>query len=126
MIRVGVAAGVLAAVALAGAAWAEDEKSDEENASLWQKFSACSAAYQVNAKVKDPARTPDKAKSMAALGRDYETAAMAEFRRERRGSVSAAREGVRDLVAANVRSFSKKERTEVEGFIEACPQIEAK
>jgi hypothetical protein len=36
--------------------------------------------------------------------------------------VSAARQEVRDLVAANIRSFSRKPREDVEGFIEACPQ----
>ena len=123
--RLARAAGIAAAVALAGAgASAKDEEGDDKSAE-WQKLSACAAAYRVNAKGKDPSRAADMAKSMAGVADDYENAANRSRRQERGGGVSGARQAVRDLVSANMRTFAGKPRADVEAFIEACPQIEA-
>lgn len=119
--RLTLGAGIAAALTMTGA---EALAKDQEVAD-WQKFSACAAAYRANAKVKDPGRAADMAQSMAGVADDYEAAANRSYRHERGGGVSGARQAVRELVSAHIRSFSRKPREEVEAFIEACPQIEA-
>ena len=80
----------------------------------WKAFAECAAAYEANARIKDPERSAQMAASMQDVADDYRGAAIG-LRKPRND------EAVKAYIATRVPFYAAKPRKAVEAFIDKCP-----
>ncbi|HEY2358722.1 MAG TPA: hypothetical protein VGH86_14815 [Phenylobacterium sp.] len=90
----------------------------------WMVLADCAAAYRANAQISDPGRPASMTTMVSEVADDYAKAAALAYRK--RTKAPAAREG--DVVQARIgqrtSEFRRQPRTDVEHFIDACPQVD--
>ena len=88
----------------------------------WRIYADCSAAYSVNADIKDPDRTPSMTTQVTELSNEYADAALMRYRQQGQAAPRAAIAAVRARVRSRTRHYAGQTRGAVERVIDACPQ----
>jgi hypothetical protein len=88
----------------------------------WQTLARCAAAYRANAQIPDPSRPHGMKMQMSDVSKDYEAAAEAAFQRTRNVSASRSHDAVFAYVTKRTEAFAKQSRTQIEHFMDSCPQ----
>ena len=90
-------------------------------APAWTTLADCSAAYEVNAAIKDPTRSPTMAGDMAAVAADYHKAAVRSLSLAK--PIIQAESAVTSRIVDTKPRFAGMTRTRLDQVINACPQI---
>lgn len=88
----------------------------------WQTLARCAAAYRANAQIIDLSRPHGMKMQMSDVAKDYETAAEAAFQRTRNVSAPRSHDAVFAYVTKRTEAFAKQSRTQIEHFMDSCPQ----
>ncbi len=89
----------------------------------WEPLADCAAAYRANSQIPDPNRAPSMKASVADEADEYAAAAVRRLRQQTKVSEGKAGRSVHAYVAKRVPEFARQPRSDVEHFIEACPQV---
>jgi hypothetical protein len=85
----------------------------------WMVLADCAAAYRANAKIVDPERAASMTAQISETGDDYAKAALKAY-----PAAGKAKAAVEARVSRRMAAFARQPRTDVERFIDACPQLE--
>lgn len=89
----------------------------------WEALADCAAAYRANAQIPDPNRAPSMRASISDEANEYATAAVERLRGQTKVSADKAGRSVQARVTKRAADFGRQPRSDVEHFIEACPQV---
>ena len=89
----------------------------------WQPLADCAAAYRANAGIEDPDRPSSMTAMISDEAGDYLKAAQKAYRGK--GGHAGAKAAVEAQVASRAPGFGKMSRSDLDKFIDACPQLEA-
>ena len=89
----------------------------------WRALADCAAAYRANAAIRDPDRPSSMTTMITDQAGDYVKAAEKAYRGK--GGHAGAKAAIEAQVATRAPSFGKMSRSELDKFIDTCPQLEA-
>jgi len=111
-------------VALPFIVLATSAPSKETAGPRWQVLADCAAAYQANSEIADPNRLPSMRAMIADQGKDYQKAAVQEYRARAKGEGTTVDKTVNAYVNGATSRFAKEPRPVLEKIIDACPQLD--
>jgi hypothetical protein len=88
----------------------------------WTRLADCAAAYQANAHLADPDRAASMTATVSETADDYAKAATERYRQQAKATEGGASAAVCGRVEGRAAAFGRQPRTEVEHFIDGCPQ----